>query len=217
MAFSLQVDELKDRLNISESSRESILNGDIKDDYTDLKDQLQNFMKHLESKSRTKEPPELVKEVTLKMDNFLNQIKDKDVEKGVLEEHVTSWKKLLKEFEEKGYEIITRNSKCCFKTCFFSDPDSALKSQYKEAVMNLHASKGKVKELSEKIGELERCFTVQTQELDNSDKLRHSLETEIEQLKSHLRRRDDELAAVKIPFEGNKENVNVDLGENFFV
>ncbi|KAH1005207.1 hypothetical protein HUJ04_006236 [Dendroctonus ponderosae] len=189
------VKELKLDLKKASSSQENM--GDkitIKDDYEALKVQLKTVMAHLENKSGSgkKEPPVLVKQMLETMDDFLKEIEADSVEKGLIEEKVNSWKKLLQQIEEK-------------------DPDEILKNQYKEAVVNLHASEAKVKDLqavaqnlTEELAglteekcrlkrELNECST----QLQSARGFKENLEEKLSEIGTALKKREAELVALK--------------------
>lgn len=195
---------------ISQASQETVNdNRAIKDDYQALKVQLKTVMAHLENKPDKKEPPVLVKQMLEAMDEFLKEIEADSVEKGLIEEQVNSWKKLLQQIEEKGNcTFIAR--KLCFEG-FYVDPDAVLKNQYKESVENLHAFEAQVKdlqavaqslteELSEKTEEnchlkteLDECV----QQLQSAHVLKENLEKKLNEMGTALKKRDTELTALK--------------------
>lgn len=101
------MEELKIRPRNSKPSTEDTPdNSNMKNEYQALKIQLKNVMEHLEkncdTNSRKKECPDIVLEIKSKMDSFLDQIEKEVIEKGIIEEQMGSWKKLLDQIEMKG-------------------------------------------------------------------------------------------------------------------
>ncbi|XP_050303802.1 myosin-11-like [Anthonomus grandis grandis] len=163
----------------------------IKSEYQTLKNQLKSVMEHLEKsniKNSRKELPEAVREITEQFDALLVKLNSENLEKGIIEEQVQCWKKMLLEVDYK-------------------DSDEALKSQYKEAIAKLHKSQQKLTELEENLQDLKNSLTISEGEkcsinvelkecaaqLQKSETERKRLEKEIENLNNILRTQEDQL------------------------
>ncbi|CAG9773057.1 unnamed protein product [Ceutorhynchus assimilis] len=197
------VNILTKKLQESEEERLSLFGklneSKLESDYELLKNQLKNVMEYLE---KNKCPKSLI-EIKTKMQKFIEEIDNKEsIEKGIIEEQINSWKKLLDE------TIIT-------------DADEALKTQYKEAIMNLQSSNEKIKELEEGIQDLKNSLTIAEGEkcglsmelkdvlgkLEESEKSRRSLEEDLKniQIDEKTGKKIDHL---KRQLENQKEKYN---------
>ncbi|KAF7280414.1 hypothetical protein GWI33_006080 [Rhynchophorus ferrugineus] len=136
-----QVDKMRLAQKKSDSPRKSPNKNErdsedqgTKKEYEQLKDQIKQVMQHLvkNNTSSGREPPLIVKEIKEQMDTFLINIEGASIEKGILEEKFCSWKKL-------------------FDDVILKDPDEVLKSQYQQALIGLHSSNEKLKELEKTI------------------------------------------------------------------
>jgi len=145
-----------------------------KTDYESLKLQLRNVMEHLEKKSDVRHGSHLIPKIAAQMNNFLDEIHGRSIEKGLLEEKIDSWIKMLGDVEVEAR------------------PDEALKSQHQEALVKLHEFEEIIQELKNAvtIGEGEKCeLSVQ---LENAKTKQIELEKLIEELKQALTSREDE-------------------------
>lgn len=137
-------------------------------------------MEHLEKKTDVRHSSHLIPKITAQMSNFLAEIEGRSIEKGLLEEKIHTWIKMLRDVEIEG------------------QPDEALKAQYKEAIR-------KNKELEEIIQELKNSITTGEDEqsalsvqLENAKKVQIELEKSVEKLKVTLKSREDELQKFKM-------------------
>ncbi|XP_030749914.1 putative leucine-rich repeat-containing protein DDB_G0290503 [Sitophilus oryzae] len=195
--------KLEENIKNSNKNEKKLEDDSLKKEYEQLKDQLKQVMQHLEKsniKSNQKESSSVVKEIKHQMDLFLINLENDIVEKGVLEEQICSWKKLLDDIVAK-------------------EPDEVLKSHYKEALINLHSSNKKLKELENAVLELKSTVAVVENEklrlsselndnvkrLENAERLCKKLELEI-----------DELKMLKVAYDEQCQNIddlNHQLGE----
>lgn len=144
-------------------------------------------MEHLEKKTDVRHGSHLIPKITTEMNNFLAEIEGRPIEKGLLEEKIHSWIKMLGDVEIE------------------TQPDEALKAQYKEAIVNLRDCQDKNKELEETIQELKNAVTIGEGEkcglavqLENARKAQIELEKSVGELKLALTSREAELNKVKM-------------------
>ncbi|KAL1512892.1 hypothetical protein ABEB36_002397 [Hypothenemus hampei] len=176
----LKIEMRKYKNNKEEVSNDNSVN--VKTDYEILREQLKNVMHYLEDNSKSKKSLGATLEIQEQMDKFLRNIEDKVVKKGIIEDQINLWKKMLEQIVEP-------------------DHDGVLEAQYSE----------KIQKLENQIADLQKLLLLSQRERDNknmelqdtqkqivnNEKLKISLEREIEQLKSVLQNRDDELASLK--------------------
>lgn len=138
-------------------------------------------MEHLEKKNDVRHGSHLIPKIAAQMNNFLDEIHGRSIEKGLLEEKIDSWIKMLQDVEIE------------------TQPDEALKSQHQEALVRLHEFEEKNKQLEEIIQELKNAVTIAEGEkcelsvqLENAKKKQIELEKLIEELKLACTSREDE-------------------------
>ncbi|XP_060528147.1 early endosome antigen 1-like [Cylas formicarius] len=109
----------------------------LKTEYDQLKSQLSQVLQYIQKNKSEENCSDLAESIKSEMDDFLNQ-SDERIEKGILEEKIISWKKLLDNIKE----------------------DKALKRQQKEVVTNLQQSQERIKELEDLLQDMKNAATI---------------------------------------------------------
>ncbi|XP_018574443.1 spindle pole body component 110, partial [Anoplophora glabripennis] len=159
----------------------------IRNEYEELKQQLNQVMVHLQKSKSHKENPEIVTNLESDMEEFLLSLDRSDI-RTVFENRIEQWKKSL--------DVI--------KTMLGAEADQ-VQAQFKETLQQLQESKHKIKALEDAledmtnaktIAEGEKC-TYQYQIRDYENQLDHAsktikyLETEVEDLTNKLRKKQE--------------------------
>ncbi|KAJ8932781.1 hypothetical protein NQ314_014485 [Rhamnusium bicolor] len=193
LKLNLKEDQLKvDSMN--SEAQQMHETATIKNEYEELKEQLNQVMAHLQKSKIQKDRSAIITSLEYDMEEFLVSLKESDV-KDLFEQRVEQWKKELDNM----------------KTNSSLKADKAIKAQYKETQQKLQAAQHKIKTLEEAIEDItttktiaegEKC-TYQFQLKDCENQLEHArktvkyLENELENFTKTSKEKDEVIRQLK--------------------